>query len=79
MNPNQASNSRGDSDTYDLGAAQTKHPPKVVKGRGILRGVEVHQAQVVGDYPLEWVQVESALQARHRRNIQTLERAHVGI
>lgn len=47
--------------------------PEVVKGRGVLRVVEVHQAQVIGDDPLEWVQVDSTLQARHRGGVQALK------
>lgn len=46
--------------------------PEVVKGRGVLRGVEVDQTKIVGDDPLERVQVESALQARHRRYMHAL-------
>ena len=47
--------------------------PEMVKGRSVLRGVKVHQAQVVGYDPLKRVQIQSALQARHRRYVHTLE------
>lgn len=46
--------------------------PEVVKGGGILRRVKMHQPEIVGNDPLEWVQVQSTLQACNRRHIQAL-------
>lgn len=51
---------------------QQHRSPEVVKGRGVLRCVEVYQPQVVGNDPLKRVQVQSSLEARNRRHVKTL-------
>ena len=49
-------------------------------GRGILLGVEVNEAEVEGDDPLEWVKVKSPFEAGNRCNILLLsEEAHSNV
>ena len=49
-------------------------------GGGVLPSVEVHEAEIVRDDPLEWVEVERALEARDGGDVPLLtEEAHANI
>jgi len=45
---------------------------EVVKGGGILVGVEMHEAEVVRNDPFERIQIQGTLQARNRGNVTLL-------
>ena len=43
---------------------------EVAEGRCVLAAIQVHEAEVVADDPLEGVQVQRTLEARDRRNVR---------